>query len=133
MWITRLMWVVSSGSVRIVCVTYFYVCRKEFTCMSDTYRLKSVLSRSSVLLDEEVSVSEGIRIMITVTKVFSSSNKKLPVFIHNIYNKQLGVCIREYFDMLRKAWGPWNLMVVQFLKCLFFFPPYFVFNWMLLI
>lgn len=70
--------------------------------MSDTYRLKSVLSRSSGLLDEEVSVSEGIRVMITVTKVFSSSNKKLPVFIH-VYNKQLGVCIREYFDMLRKA------------------------------
>lgn len=74
---------------------------KKFKYMSDTYRLKSVLSRSSGLLDGEVSVSERIRIMITVTKVFSSSKKELSVFTH-IDNKQLDTCIREYFDMLRK-------------------------------
>lgn len=47
---------------------------KEFKYMSDTYRLISVLSLSSGLLDE-VGVSEHTGVMIAVTKVFSYSKK----------------------------------------------------------
>lgn len=75
---------------------------------------------------EKVRVSECVRIMITVTKVFSSYGNVFSGFTL-VENMQLGVCIREHFDMFEKALGLSNLKLVQFLKCLLF-----VFSLMLL-
>lgn len=70
--------------------------------MSDTYRLMPILNLSSGLSNGERSVYEHVRIMITVTKVFSSYEQVFSGFTH-VENIQLGVCIREHFDMFEKA------------------------------
>lgn len=70
--------------------------------MSDTHKLLSMLHLSSGLCNGERSVSEHVKIMITVTKVFSSYEKVFSGFTH-VENTQLGVCIREHFDMFEKA------------------------------
>lgn len=70
--------------------------------MSDTRKLMPMLNLSSCLCNGERSVSEQVRIMITVTKVFSSHEKVSSVFTH-VENIQLGVCIREHFDTFEKS------------------------------
>lgn len=66
--------------------------------ISDTYKFMPILNLSSGLSNGERRVSEHVRIMITVTKVFSSCEKVFSGFTH-VENIQLGVCIREHFDI----------------------------------
>lgn len=70
--------------------------------MSDTHRPMTIFNLCSGLSNREGSVSEHVKIMIALTKVFSSYEK---VFsrLTLVDNIQLGVCIREHFDMLEKA------------------------------
>lgn len=67
-----------------------------------THWLMPILSLSSGLSDGEGRVSEHIKIMAIVTKVFSFCEKVFSGFTY-VDNIQLGVCIREHFDMFEKA------------------------------
>lgn len=70
--------------------------------MSDIYRPMPILKLCSGLSNGEGSVSEHARIMIALTKVFSSYEKVFSGFTL-VENIKLGVCIREHFDMFEKA------------------------------
>lgn len=86
----------------------------------------SVLSLSSGLLGGEVSVLEHIRIIITVTKVFSS--KKGTFWFYSCRQCAIRCLYQRVFWYTQKDLRTWNLMLDQFLKCLFCGFLYFIFN-----